>query len=91
MNEKIKVLKLARKKYKAIKIKKYGIESLEGTCLIDALIEVRKHAVTWQDAKYFLMDNFGMRCEGLEDFSDEKICKIFLKDFKFVQKTMNNE
>lgn len=90
MNEKIKVLQLARKKYKAIKTKKYGIESLEGTCLIDALIDVRKH-VTWQDAKYFLMDNFGMRSERLEDFSDEEICKIFLKDFKFVQKTMNNE
>lgn len=87
MNEKIKVLQLARKKYKTIKIKKYGIE---GTCLIDALIDIRKH-VTWQEIKYFLMDNFGMRCERLEDFSDEKICKIFLKDFKFVQKTMNNE
>ena len=41
MNEKIKVLKLARKKYKAIKTKKYGIESLEGTCLIDASVMKR--------------------------------------------------
>lgn len=90
MNEKTKVLQLARKRYKTSKIKKYGIESIEGTCLIDALIDVRKH-VTWEDAKYFLMDNFGMRCERLEDYSDEKICKIFLKDFKLEQKTMNNE
>lgn len=90
MNEKIQVLQLARKKYKTAKIKKYGIESIEGTCLIDALIDVRKH-VTWEDAKYFLMDNFGMRCERLEDYNDEKICKIFLKDFKLEQKTMINE
>ena len=90
MNEKIKVLQLARKKYKTAKIKKYGIESIEGTCLIDALIDIRKH-VTWEDAKYFLMDNFGMRCERLEDYNDEKICKIFLKDFKLEQKTMINE
>ena len=90
MSEKIQVLQLARKKYKTAKIKKYGIESIEGTCLIDALIDIRKH-VTWEDAKYFLMDNFGMRCEGLEDYSDEKICKIFLKDFKLEQKTMINE
>lgn len=90
MNEKIQVLQLARKKYKTAKIKKYGIESIEGTCLIDALIDVRKH-VTWENAKYFLMDNFGMRCERLEDYSDEKICKIFLKDFKLEQKTMINE
>lgn len=90
MNEKIKVLQLARKRYITAKIKKYGIESIEGTCLIDALIDIRKH-VTWQDAKYFLMDNFGMRCERLEDYSDEKICKIFLKDFKLEQKTMINE
>ena len=83
MNEKTKVLQTA-------KTKKYGIESIEGTCLIDALIDVRKH-VTWEDAKYFLMDNFGMRCERLEDYSDEKICKIFLKDFKLEQKTMINE
>ena len=90
MNEKIKVLQLARKKYKTAKIKKYGIESIEGTCLIDALIDIRKH-VTWEDAKYFLMDNFEMRCERLEDYSDEEICKIFLKDFKLEQKTMINE
>ena len=90
MNEKTKVLQLARKRYKTAKIKKYGIESIEGACLIDALIDVRKY-VTWQDAKYFLMDNFGMRCERLEDYSDEKICKIFLKDFKLEQKTMINE
>ena len=90
MSEKIKVLQLARKKYKTAKIKKYGIESIEGTCLIDALIDIRKH-VTWEDAKYFLMNNFGMRCERLEDYSDEKICKIFLKDFKLEQKTMINE
>lgn len=90
MSEKIQVLQLARKKYKTAKIKKYGIESIEGTCLIDALIDVRKH-VTWEDAKYFLMDNFGMRCERLEEYSDEKICKIFLKDFKLEQKTMINE
>ena len=90
MNEKTKVLQLARKKYKTAKIKKYGIESIEGTCLIDALIDIRKH-VTWEDAKYFLMDNFGMRCERLEDYSDEKFCKIFLKDFKLEQKTMINE
>ena len=90
MNEKTKVLQLARKRYKTAKTKKYGIESIEWTCLIDALIDIRKH-VTWQDAKYFLMDNFGMRCERLEDYSDEKICKIFLKDFKLEQKTMINE
>ena len=90
MNEKTKVLQLARKRYKTSKTKKYGIESIEGTCLIDALINIRKY-VTWQDAKYFLMDNFGMRCERLEDYSDEKICKIFLKDFKLEQKTMINE
>ena len=90
MSEKIQVLQLARKKYKTAKIKKYGIASIEGTCLIDALIDVRKH-VTWEDAKYFLMNNFGMRCERLEDYNDEKICKIFLKDFKFEQKTMINE
>ena len=90
MNEKTKVLQLARKRYKTSKIKKYGIESIEGTCLIDALIDVRKH-VTWEDAKYFVMDNFGMRCERLDDYSDEKICKIFLKDFKLEQKTMINE
>ena len=90
MSEKIQVLQLARKKYKTAKIKKYGIESIEGTCLIDALIDIRKH-VTWEDAKYFLMDNFGMRCERLEDYNDEKICKIFLKDFKLEQKTMINE
>ena len=90
MNEKTKVLQLAREKYKTIKTKKYGIESIEGTCLIYALIDVRKH-VTWQNAKYFLMNNFGMRCERLEDCSDEKICKIFLKDFKLEQKTMSNE
>ena len=90
MSEKIQVLQLARKKYKTAKIKKYGIESIEGTCLIDALIDVRKH-VTWEDAKYFLMNNFGMRCERLEDYNDEKICKIFLKDFKLEQKTMINE
>ena len=90
MSEKTKVLQLARKKYKTAKIKKYGIESIEGTCLIDALIDIRKH-VTWEDAKYFLMNNFGMRCERLEDYSDEKICKIFLKDFKLEQKTMINE
>ena len=90
MSEKIQVLQLARKRYKTAKIKKYGIESIEGTCLIDALIDIRKH-VTWEDAKYFLMDNFGMRCERLEDYNDEKICKIFLKDFKLEQKTMINE
>ena len=90
MSEKIQVLQLARKGYKTAKIKKYGIESIEGTCLIDALIDVRKH-VTWEDAKYFLMNNFGMRCERLEDYNDEKICKIFLKDFKLEQKTMINE
>ena len=90
MNEKTKVLQLARKRYKTAKTKKYGIESTEGTCLIDALIDIRKY-VTWQDAKYFLMDNFGMRCERLEDYSDEEICKIFLKDFKLEQKTMINE
>lgn len=90
MNEKTKVLQLARKRYKTAKTKKYGIESIEGTCLIDALIDIRKY-VTWQEAKYFLMDNFGMRCERLEDYSDEKICKIFLKDFKLEQKTMINE
>lgn len=90
MSEKIQVLQLARKKYKTAKIKKYGIESIEGTCLIDALIDIRKH-VTWEDAKYFLMENFGMRCERLEDYNDEKICKIFLKDFKLEQKTMINE
>lgn len=90
MSEKTKVLQLARKKYKTAKIKKYGIESIEGTCLIDALIDIRKH-VTWENAKYFLMDNFGMRCERLEDYNDEKICKIFLKDFKLEQKTMINE
>lgn len=90
MNEKTKVLQLARKRYKTAKIKKYGIESIEGTCLIDALIDVRKY-VTWENAKYFLMDNFGMRCERLEDYSAEKICKIFLKDFKLEQKTMINE
>lgn len=90
MSEKIQVLQLARKRYKTAKIKKYGIESIEGTCLIDALIDVRKH-VTWEDSKYFLMNNFGMRCERLEDYDDEKICKIFLKDFKLEQKTMINE
>lgn len=90
MSEKIQVLQLARKKYKTAKIKKYGIESIEGTCLIDALIDIRKH-VTWEDAKYFLMNNFGMRCERLEDYNDEEICKIFLKDFKLEQKTMINE
>lgn len=90
MSEKIQVLQLARKRYKTAKAKKYGIESIEGTCLIDALIDVRKH-VTWEDAKYFLMNNFGMRCERLEDYNDEKICKIFLKDFKLEQKTMINE
>ena len=90
MNEKIQVLQLARKRYKTAKIKKYGIESIEGTCLIDALIDIRKH-VTWEDAKYFLMNNFGMSCERLEEYNDEKICKIFLKDFKLEQKTMINE
>ncbi len=90
MSEKIQVLQLARKRYKTAKTKKYGIASIEGTCLIDALIDVRKY-VTWEDAKCFLMDNFGMRCERLEKYSDEEICKIFLKDFKLEQKTMINE
>ena len=87
MNEKEKVLQLARKKYKTATESKYEV-NVAGTCLIDAFIEIRGYA-TWGNLRDFLINNFGMK--HFKNYAAEHNCQIFLKNFKLEQKTMNNE
>lgn len=90
MNEKIKVLQLAKEKYKTATNSNYGIESIAGTCLVDAFIEIRGYA-TWGNLMDFLIKNFGMKY--FKNYGIDHNCRIFLKNFKFEQrqKTMTNE
>lgn len=88
MNEKIKVLQLAKEKYKTATNSNYGIESIAGTCLVDAFIEIRGYA-TWGNLSSFLISNFGMKY--CKNYTTDLNCQIFLKNFKFEQKTMSNE
>lgn len=90
MNEKEKVLQLAREKYKTAKESKYYIESVAGTCLVDAFVEIRGYA-TWENLMDFLIKNFGMKY--FKNYGIDHNCRIFLKNFKFEQrqKTMINE
>lgn len=89
MNEKEIVLQLAKEKYKTAKVSKYDIGNTAGTCLVDAFIEVRGYA-TWGNLRSFLIsNNFGMKY--FKNCSAEYNCQIFLKNFKFEQKTMKNE
>ena len=88
MNEKEIVLQLAKEKYKTAKVSKYDIGNIEGTCLVDAFIEIRGYA-TWGNLSSFLISNFGMKY--CKNYTTDLNCQIFLKNFKFEQKTMSNE